>query len=95
MHVPKHHYLLLKLLQELPNSSSSFLLVHLVMYQPSEMVKLKLTREIIQIFISFFFFRPDRNLLTYTALPAKGNREKVEMLIKGSSTPFLPGRASM
>lgn len=56
MHVPKHHYLLLKLLQELPNSSSSFLLVHLVMYQPSEMVKLNLTREIIQIFISFFFF---------------------------------------
>lgn len=61
------------------------------MYQPSEMVKLNVTREIIQIFISFFFFCPGRNLLTYTALPAQGNRENVEMLIKGPSTPFLPG----
>lgn len=56
MHDPKHRYLLLKLLQELPNSSSYFLLVHLVMYQPSEKVKLSLAREIIQIFISFILF---------------------------------------
>lgn len=37
------------------------------------------------------FFCPDGNLLTYTALSAQGNREKVEMLIKGPSTPFSQG----
>lgn len=56
MHDPKHRYLFLKLLQEIPNTSSYFLLVHLVMYQPLERVKLNLTREIIQIFIAFFLF---------------------------------------